>query len=155
MIRDLIPSNVWPERRWSDKPFEDMRRAFDRFFEGFSTDLPEVSVSKFVPKLSLTESDSELVLTAELPGLSDKDVTVELDRDILTVKGEKKSEKEEKDGGKYYCERSFGSFERSIRLPSGMVKEKIDASVRDGVLTVKVPKSPEAKTEFKKIPVRH
>ncbi len=153
MIRDLLPRSFLPERSWSERPFEDVRRVFDRFFDTF--EVAESPASKFVPKLSLTESESELVLTAELPGLCEKDVSVELDRDILTVKGEKKAEKEEKNGGKYYCERSFGSFERSIRLPSGMVKEGIDARVRDGVLTVKVPKSPEAKAEYKKIPIKH
>ncbi len=152
MIRDLLPFTSWPERRWADRPFEDVRRMFDRFFEGFSVD----EVKDFEPKLSLAETDGELVLTAELPGLTEKDVTVELDRDVLTIKGEKKAEKkEEKEGGRYYCERSFGSFERSLRLPSGMIKDKIEASVRDGVLTVKVPKSEEAKAEYKKIPVKH
>jgi HSP20 family protein len=138
-------------------PFSGLRRVMDRWFDDFTTDFSEVmptSMRAFTPQLDLKETADKLVLSAELPGLTDKDVSVEIDNDILTISGEKRSEhKEEEDKGRYVSERTFGSFERSIRLAPDIDREKIDAVVKNGVLTVTLPKSAKAKSAVKKISV--
>lgn len=164
MITDLIPfpSTQRSLSRFGADPMVGFRKAMDRLFEDFTSDFDEIvpaswsrTLQSFTPKLDLEERDDKIVLTAELPGLTDKDVQVEVNKDYLTVKGEKKSVREEKDKNNFFSERSYGSFERTIRLPSEIIKDKIDAAVKDGILTVTLPKSPEAKKDVKKIPVHH
>ena len=95
-----------------------------------------------------------MVVKAELPGVTEKDVEVNLAGDVLTIKGEKKAEQEEKNGDSYYMERRFGSFERALRLPDGVDESRITADLKNGVLAVTMPKSAEAskqrKVEIKK-----
>lgn len=137
-------------------PFSGLRRVMDRWFDDFTTDFSEVmptSMRAFTPQLDLKETDDKLILSAELPGLTDKDVNVEIDNDILTISGEKRSEHKEEEKGRYVSERTFGSFERSIRLAPDIDREKIDAVVKNGVLTVTLPKSAKAKNAVKKISV--
>lgn len=164
MITNLIPfsSTPRPLARFGADPMVNFRKAMDRLFEDITSDLDEIvpstwnrSLQDFIPKLDLEEKDDKIVLTAELPGLTEKDVLVEVNKDYLTVKGEKKCSCEERNKNNFFSERSYGAFERAIRLPSEIVKDKIDAVVKDGVLTVTLPKSPEAKKDVKKIPVHH
>lgn len=164
MITDLIPfsSTQRPFARFGADPVVSFRKAMDRLFEDFTSDLDEIvpstwnrSLQAFTPKLDLEEKDDKIILTAELPGLTEKDVHVEVNKDYLTVKGEKKCSREEKNKNSFFSERSYGAFERTIRLPSEIAKDKIDAAVKDGVLTVTLPKSPEAKKDVKRIPVHH
>lgn len=162
MLKDLIPAVKRPLSRSSSDPFVSLRRAMDRLFEDFNTDIFESapdtwseSMRNFTPRLDMEDREDSIVLSAELPGMTDKDVQVELNKDYLTIKGEKKSEREEAKENSYYSERSFGSFERTIRLTSEINRDKIEASVKHGVLKVTLPKSAEAKKEVKKIPVHH
>ena len=94
------------------------------------------------PSVEVNESDKEVRVTAELPGMSDKDVDVHFEDGVLTLRGEKKSETEDKDRG--YSERYYGRFERRVALPSSVTGEGCNANFRDGVLTVTLPKSEEA-----------
>jgi HSP20 family protein len=96
------------------------------------------------------------VVTAELPGMEEKDVEVVLGDNVLTIKGDKKLEHEEKEKekGYAYSERSFGSFERRIPIDTEIVADKVDAVFKNGVLTVTLPKTPEARKHFKRVPVR-
>lgn len=93
----------------------EMDRMFDHFFDGL-TGRPSNGSGAMAPAIDLDETDKEMVVTAELPGVSDKDLEVSLAGDVLTIKGEK-TETEEKKGGSYYTERRYGSFARSVRLP--------------------------------------
>ena len=100
----------------------------------------------------MVESDREIQITAELPGLEEKDVQVNVADNVLTIKGEKSAQKEEKDKNYRLVERSYGSFSRSIELPTGVDSGAIKASISKGVLTVVIPKP--APTQVKKIDVK-
>jgi HSP20 family protein len=133
-----------------------MNRLFDQFFEGF--DLGPFArhggwESVAMPKVDVAETDEAIHVTAELPGMKEEDVEVTLSDGQLTLRGEKKAEQE--DSGKNYhrVERSYGSFHRSIPLPSQVDESKVEAAFRDGVLSVTLPKTQTA-VEGKKIPVR-
>jgi HSP20 family protein len=95
---------------------------------------------KLMPVTDLSETDKEIEITAELPGLEDKDVTISLADNLLTIRGEKKAEKEQKDKNYRMVERSYGAFERTIELPEGVNPDTIKATIAKGVLTVTVPK---------------
>lgn len=128
---------------------------FDRMFEDLWSGFPFVTREGFAPSLDVFEDDEGLTVQAELPGLSQKDVTVEVDGSILTLRGEKTQESEEKDGRQYHrIERRYGSFLRQIQLPSSADTDKITATHRDGVLTIRVPKRPEARKKNVKIDVQ-
>lgn len=131
----------------------EMDRMFDHFFDG-PPDRGGNGSGMMPPAIDLNETDKELVVTAELPGVSDKDVEVNLAGDVLTIKGEKKTEAEEKKGGSYYTERSYGSFARSLRLPFDVKDEQVDAHFKDGVLTIRLPKPAEVQNQVRRIDVK-
>jgi len=154
-LKSLVPwrsrSQTPVTRDGSFDPFVSFRREVDRMFDDFfnsfgSTALrPAGGWDVITPAVDLNETDNEVLVTAELPGVSEKEVEVSLAGDVLTIKGEKKYEHEEKNGmNGYYAERRYGSFSRSIALPFEVRDEKIDASYDKGVLTVRIPKKPEA-----------
>jgi HSP20 family protein len=97
------------------------------------------------PAVDVHEDDARYTVSVELPGSKKEDVTVELEGDVLTIRGEKKSEREEKKERAHYVERRFGSFSRSFSLPQDALAEKIDASFQEGVLTLTIPKGGKAK----------
>lgn len=126
-----------------------VNRDFDsllsRFFRGAES--PAWSGEEhFVPKVDVKETEGTIEVTAEVPGLKPEDIELTLTGDILTLKGEKKSEREEKEKGFHLVERSFGSFQRSFRLPVEVDRSKLTATHKDGVLTVTLPKAGEAGT---------
>jgi HSP20 family protein len=106
------------------------------------------------PRIDISDSDNALVITAEMPGLDEKDFEVTLAGDLLTIKGEKKTEKEDRNGSAYYVERRFGSFSRSVRLPFAAGDQQVEANYDRGVLTVRVPKPPEAQRHVRRIEVK-
>jgi HSP20 family protein len=131
----------------------EMTRLFDDFFRGW--DMPAAfNGGALTPHVDVKESEKEIVVTAELPGVSEKDVEVSISGDMLTLKGEKKAEKEEKDENWHRIERRYGSFHRSFSLPSEVDAEKIVASYKNGVLTVTLPKSKAAREASRKIAVK-
>ena len=101
----------------------------------------------------VSEAKGDLVVKAELPGIDPKDIDISLDEGVLTIKGEKRQEKEEKQEGYHLIERRYGSFTRSIRLPGEIQNERINASYKNGVLKITLPKSEEAKKREIKIKV--
>jgi len=106
------------------------------------------------PAVDVVESDKAYEITAELPGMDEKNIEVKVANDVLTIKGERQEEKEEKKKDYYLRERSFGSFERSFGLPEGVDADKIEASFKKGVLTLTLPKKLEAQKSAKKIDVK-
>lgn len=100
------------------------------------------------PAVDLDETDQAYVMSIELPGVRKEDVGVELENGVLTIHGEKKAEREEKTGKRRWIERSYGSFQRSFTLPANALAERIEASFRDGILTVTVPKSEAPKAQM-------
>ena len=100
---------------------------------------------RVAPSVDISEDDSEFIVTAELPGTRPEDVTVELEDDVLTIRGEKRSEREEKKEKRRFVERSYGTFSRSFTLPANADPERVSAAFKDGVLTVHIGKRPETK----------
>ena len=107
-----------------------------------------------LPAVDLVEKDHEFELTCELPGMDEKDIELKLVGDMLTIKGEKTEQKEEREKDYHLSERRYGSFQRSFQMPDGVDAGKIEASFAKGVLTVKMPKSSEAQKKEKKIEVK-
>ena len=111
-------------------------------------------LADFRNRSDFTDTEKAYEVTAELPGIDEKDIEVKVANGILSIKGEKQEEKEEKKKDYYLRERNFGSFERSFQVPDGVDTDKIEASFKKGVLTVTLPKKPEAQTAAKKIDVK-
>ncbi len=133
----------------------DVDRMFDDFFNGFGRrGVGSPSWAAPTPSLDLTETEKEIVVTAEMPGLDDKDFEVNVSGDLLTLKGEKKAEHEHRNGDSYYMERRFGSFSRSVRLPFEVQDEKVDARYEKGVLTIRVPKPADMQRQVRRVEVR-
>lgn len=132
----------------------EMNRVFEEFHHGFMDLAPFTGPEAWMPRVNVAESDKGICVTAELPGLSEKEVEVALSKDTLTIKGNKTEEKEEKGRNYYRMERSFGSFHRDIPLPCEVEAEKIDAKFKNGILTVNLPKSKAAQKDVKKIAVK-
>lgn len=130
---------------------KDFNSLFDHFFNG-GMDLS--SEFRFAPEMDVSETEQEIIVKADIPGVEEKDIDVSLTDDLLTVKGEKKMEKEEKEENFYRMERSHGSFQRCIQLPSKVDQEKVKASFKNGVLTITLPKNKEADKNVKKIEVK-
>ena len=129
------------------------RDFFDRFFEEFNSPACFAEEKEWNPSFDVSETDDNFMVTAELPGMDAKDVHVTLTNGILTVKGERKHEKEEKEKNYYLKEMRVGSFSRSIRLPGDVKTEDVNATYKNGVLKLTLPK---AETEkVKKIEIKH
>ena len=161
--RDLIPfgSDRREGAARGDHPFgafqRDMNRLFDDFFRGFGAPArfgEDGFGAAAMPRVDVSETEAEYEVTAELPGLEEKEVEVLLDQNVLTLKGEKKAEREEKDKNYYLAERSFGAFRRTIPLPVEIDRDKVEASFKNGVLTVRLPKAEQARTQAKRIQVK-
>lgn len=146
-------------------PLDTLRREVDRLFEDFrhGTSRGIFDMEPFwrgglsfgkSPAVDVAEKDKRFEVTAELPGLSDKDIDVKYADGVLTISGEKKEEKEEKQKDYYLSERRYGSFQRSFQLPNGIDPDKIEATFKNGVLTVTLPKSAEAVKNEKKVEIK-
>jgi HSP20 family protein len=122
---------------------KEVDRLFDRFWEGDFPQLP--ALGEWAPALDVSETKDGITVRAEVPGMDPKDIELSLQEQVLTVKGEKKQEKEEKDEHYYRAERSYGAFARAIRLPAPVDSSKVTATFKNGVLTVALPKAPAAK----------
>ncbi|MDF2094788.1 Hsp20/alpha crystallin family protein [Aquibaculum arenosum] len=139
---------------------EQMDRLFDDFLSGGVARPGSFWDTRFgggldlqVPSIDLVEEDKELVVTAELPGVDEKDVEITLDQGILSIRGEKKSESEREEGRTRVSERQYGSFERSIALPEDIDEEQVKAHYDKGVLTIRVGRKPDAVRKAKRIPI--
>lgn len=120
----------------------EMDRLFDRFAELRWNELP--ALGDWAPSMDVSETKDSLVCKVEVPGMEQKDIQISLQESLLTIKGEKKQEKEEKDEHYHRVERSYGAFTRSLRLPVAVDAGKVTATVKSGVLTVTLPKTPAA-----------
>ena len=109
---------------------------------------------EFMPRIDVVDAEKEVKITAELPGMEEKDVEVTVEKDEVVLKGEKKIEEEEKKKDYYRMERRYGSFLRTVPLPCEIDREKAEAVFQKGVLTVRLPKAPAAVQAVKKIPIK-
>ena len=160
-MRDLIPwgrnQQTTPSRyRDESDPFmtlhREMNRLFDDVFRGFDM-APLGSLGRTLswPHVEVVDSDKDVRISAELPGLEDKDVEILMGDGVLTIRGEKRSETDDKE--RAFSERHYGRFERRIPLAWEVEEDRIDASFRNGVLTVTMPKSAESKPNVKRIAI--
>lgn len=153
-LQSLIPSRLrtLSSRIRDTDPFYDLRREMERLFE------PDWFFKRenllLSPSIEVKESDKELIITAELPGVDEKDIDVSLSNNTLTIKGEKKAEREEKGDNYYVSERSYGNFSRSFTLPYEVDQDAIEARFSKGVLTLTFPKSEFMQQKIKKIEVK-
>jgi HSP20 family protein len=162
-MRDLIPwgrnQQTTPSRyRDEGDPFmtlhREMNRLFDDVFRGFDT-MPLASMGRMAgwPQVEVVETDKSIRVSAELPGLDSKDVEVLMHDGVLTIRGEKKSEIEDKE--RAFSERYYGRFERRIPLGEAVEEDKVDATFENGVLTVTLPRSAQTSAQVKRIAINH
>lgn len=163
-----------PER-WGYGPFMNLRHEMDRVFDRFLSedwmrpgpalgrlrDLPlfkprgaDLSELLETPRADMSETEKEYELTVELPGMSEKDIELNITDDMISLKGEKKSQRETREKDYYIAERSYGSVHRTFSMPSGVELDKVKASFLNGVLTVHMPKTKEARSKPRKVDIK-
>ena len=159
-----------PPMRWKDRDFlGGLRDEVERVFEDFDRSMwgmparwrgltmdplrKAAAALTMMPSVDAIEKDDVFEVTADLPGVDEKNVEVKLSGDILTIRGEREERKEEKKKDYYVCERQFGTFERSFQIPENVESDKIDACFKNGVLTVTLPKKPGSVKAEKKISI--
>lgn len=160
-LRDLTP---WRSRNRTlpgallNNPFRSHYPDFDRWFDVIARDMDFDRLGGedgvLAPEIDISETDKAFAVKADLPGVEEKDVDVSVADGVLTLKGERRTEKETKETKLHRVERSFGTFERVMSLPADIDEAKISASFKKGVLTVTLPKKPAAKKSTKKISVK-
>lgn len=164
-IRDLIPwsrgRDIVAERRGFEHPIFALQREMDRMFDEVTRGVEWPTFAAlgrgrtFVsPQVDVTEDEHRILVTAELPGMDEKDVEILLGEDSITISGEKKAEHEATEQGVRTMERSYGAFRRTLPIGLPIVAEKVEASFKNGVLTVVLPKDPKAEAKLRKIPVK-
>ncbi len=148
-VRDLTswPSDVFNVQRKINK-------LFDNFFRGGAQDDGSFGLSMWTPAVDIVERENDYSVNVELPGVRKEDVKITLENNILTIRGEKKEEAEEKNKNITRVERRYGSFQRSFTLPTTVKADKIDAVFSDGMLTISLPKAEEARPKQIEVKVK-
>lgn len=153
MMKSLIPIGRDSFlTRTEANPLAMLQQEMDRLFDGFSKSFTGLSSRALMPSMDLAETEKEIELTAELPGMEEKDVQLNVVDNQLTIRGEKKNQREEKEKDYHLVERNYGSFVRTVDLPPGVDLDSIKAVMSKGVLKVTVPKP--APAQAKKIEVK-
>jgi HSP20 family protein len=135
----------WDAARELDTLQGEMNRLFSSFFDTpTSANGPGTAARRWIPAMDLVETDEQFVLKADLPGVAESDVSIEVERNVLTIAGERRTEHEAKKDGYYRIERATGTFARSLTLPEGVDAEAVTASFDNGVLEVRIPKPKQA-----------
>lgn len=163
-IRDMVPFNrrggrAPVSRRGDITPLDRMHDEIDRLFEDFFSGFPAVSGREgegwpITPEIDIRETDKEIEVTAELPGVEEKDLDLRIDEAGLTISGEKQEEEESKEGNYYRTERRYGSFMRTVPLTAEVDADNAEANFKNGVLHIKLPKLAESEEKGKKIEVK-
>jgi len=168
MVKNLIPWRKKPHevevlKQYDDPTFDLTRGMADmvnRLFRRFDDDLGgSLLRSEFgfgsLPSVDISETDSEIIVSADLPGLEEKNIQVTLDNDVLILKGERKHEHKEKKKNYHRIEKAYGVFHRSVTLPEGIDRDNVKATFKNGVLNVTIGKVPGAKPSHRRIPVEN
>ena len=146
---DIVPWRSFGEISRFRREMDDL---FNRIFG--ETSLSKIGLGKWQPLVDISETDTDIIIKAELPGIDAKDVDVSITGDRLTIKGEKQQEKEEKEENRYRSERYYGTYERVINLPASIVENKTEATFDKGILTITLPKVEKIKKKKVKIRVK-
>lgn len=148
MVKPLIPIGRDSSlARTEANPLTMLQQEMDRLFDGFSKSFTGLSSRTLMPSMDLAETDDEIELTADLPGMEEKDVQLNVVDNHLMIRGEKKNQREEKEKDYHLVERNYGSFVRTVELPPGVNLDSIKAVMSKGVLKVTVPKPPPAQAK--------
>ncbi|MBN2030540.1 Hsp20/alpha crystallin family protein [bacterium] len=162
-IKDLVPisrNKKYNPIQLAEKnnPFgllqREMNRLFDDFFGDFRLPFFREKWASHYPQIDMIETDKDIKITAELPGLDNKDIDITLSNNILILRGEKQKEKEEKGSNTIHVERRYGAFQRDIPLHSEIESDQINAVFKNGILTITLPKKPEKEKKAKQIEVK-
>ena len=151
----LLPRRRGPEERG---PLAGLQHEMNRLFEDFFSGGPLRTLfhdgDTFLPLVDIRETNDKIIVDAELPGLNPQDVTIRVEGDRLVFSGERRHEKKEQSESYSRVERSYGRFERQLQLPRGVDPEKVDATYKDGVLTIEIAKKEEAKPKTIEVKVK-
>ncbi|MHC4432137.1 MAG: Hsp20/alpha crystallin family protein [Planctomycetota bacterium] len=164
-ITDLVPwrrrrGDISARREYDDLVgsfYRDMNNLVDSFFGGFDIEPFDTGAwpsGDFAPSVDVRETDKEIKVTAELPGMDEKDIEVSLSGDSLTIRGEKQEESEDKGKDYYRSERRYGSFHRVVPLSAEVDEEKVKADFKKGVLKIRLPKTAQSRSSRKKIEIK-
>jgi HSP20 family protein len=155
MARELSPGTFYT-RSLRTHPLFSMQKELSRLFDDFvgTENTGNGAVAAFSPRLDVHDTETELHISAEIPGIEEKDIEVSLKDGHLFISGEKKSSHEEKSEGRKYVERSYGKFERVLTLPENLKEDEVDAVFKNGVLEIRIPKALPAQPQHRKIEVR-
>ena len=155
-IRHEEQHPVYSLQREMNRLFDDFFRApsFEHFGEMSSFGADQPFSGDLMPRVDMSETDKDLLIKVDLPGMTEKDVEISINRDLLTISGEKKQEKEQSEKGWYRMERQYGSFSRSIALPYEVESDKAEALFKHGTLSIKLPKLTMQQRATKSIPVK-
>jgi HSP20 family protein len=160
-IKDLIPwarkDGASESKSGEANPIATLQREMNQVFEGFWNRIGHLDWpwGSGEARSDMVETDNAIEVSIELPGMEMKDIEVTVTDDMLTVKGEKRIERQEEKRGYYLSERSYGAIYRTIPLPPGVDGEKAQASFKNGVLTIRLPQTPEAQARIKRIEVKN
>jgi len=156
MLHTLVPWRRAQPRAGRVDLYDELDRVFDGFWRGFGLPAASQAPRVLAPRMDVTETENEYRVEAELPGLEEKDIQVTLENGVLTLAGERKEEREEKDEKQGFMHReSFrGRFERSLALPENADEKGVTAAYKNGILTLAIPKRPVAKPEVRTIPIQ-
>ena len=158
-VRSLLPS-LWDKDKGDFDPFRSLHREIDQVFNDFSRSLrPSVvtdngeGLIRLAPRVDVSETEVAMEVTAELPGVDESDIDVSLTNDILSIRGEKKAEKEDKSKDYHLIERSYGMFQRAIPVPFNVDPEKVEAKFEKGILKITLPKPPDVAAKSHKVSI--
>ena len=158
MANSIFPS-LWGDKGKGENPLATLHREIDRVFDDVARGdhwpfrVLAGTNGKMMPRMDVSETEKEIEITADLPGVDESDVEIKLSNDMLTIKGEKKSEVEKSEKDFHLVERSYGLFERTTRLPCEVEADKVRAVFKQGVLKITLPKSHSAKANERKIEI--
>lgn len=157
-LKDIVTGQQKKEAELPNRGFplfgiqRDINRIFDEFFRDFNMDFYEER--GFSPRLDLTETDTDIIVRIEIPGVVDEEIDISLSEETLTVKGEKRFEKVDKDENPIHMERSYGKFLRIVQLPVKVQDDRAKAEFKNGVLRITLPKTVETRKLTRKIEVK-
>ncbi|MDB5571628.1 MAG: hypothetical protein JWN93_2811 [Hyphomicrobiales bacterium] len=152
-MKSLLPG-LWTGGRALPDPFTELRRDLDAMFNRAGRNWPGFDVGATAPAVNVAETDDSIEVTAELPGVDEKDISVDIDGNRLVISGEKKAESKREDKNWHVVERSYGSFQRAVALPFEPKSEACEAHFDKGVLHLKIAKPQIAQQQNKKIEIR-
>ncbi|RMG40965.1 MAG: Hsp20/alpha crystallin family protein [Candidatus Dadabacteria bacterium] len=163
-LRDLVPWKGQSSKvpvRYEQNPIAAFQQEMNRLFNSFfSESLPDIfgsfgkGLESFTPKVNVKDTDKAIIVTAEVPGMTEDDVDLRLTDDYLVIRGEKRHEDRQEEDGAYYVESSYGAFERVVPLGVQIDHDNVEAEMKKGILKITLPKSMEARKEAKKISIK-